>query len=290
MTPPTNPSDASQHQSNFVIEESGTEIAWLLNSDVIVTAGMGGLFSERGNDLSGIHDILDIACGPGGWDLEVARAYPDIQVTGVDISEPMINYARAHAQARGLDNAHFRVMNALEPLDFRDASFDLVNARTIVGFMTPDAWPILLQECKRVLRPGGTIRLSEFDKAITTSPITGQVWDLLARAMSVAGRTFSPDGRSMGITTHLARLLRQAGFQDIQSRAHDIDHAAGTPAFEGWYQNYRIVFQLLSPFIIGVGVTTAEEFERLYQQMLLEMLAEDFCALETYLTVWGVKP
>ena len=37
-------------------------------------------------------------------------------------------------------------------------------------------------------------------------------------------------------------------------------------------------------------VQKAEEFDRLYQQMLGEMLAKDFGALETFLTAWGEKP
>ncbi len=70
---------------------------------------------------------------------DVAHTYPEIEVTGIDISHNMIAYARAHAEVRGLTNAHFQVMNALEQLDFPDASFDLVNARAALGFVpTPD--------------------------------------------------------------------------------------------------------------------------------------------------------
>jgi ubiquinone/menaquinone biosynthesis C-methylase UbiE len=60
----------------------------------LITKGMGGLFSER-SDLSGVHRILDAACGPGGWALEVAFTYPEIEVVGFDISRAMIDYARS---------------------------------------------------------------------------------------------------------------------------------------------------------------------------------------------------
>ena len=76
-------------------------MARLLDQDMLVTRSMGGIFPERADDLDHIHTILDVACGPGGWVLRVAREYPHIQVTGVDISERMVSYARSHAQARG---------------------------------------------------------------------------------------------------------------------------------------------------------------------------------------------
>src|SRR6266568_7112831 len=82
--------------------ENVAEMARLLGQDRLITKGMGGLFSER-SDLSGIHRILDAACGPGGWALEVASTYPEIEVVGFDVSQAMIDYARVQAQARGLE-------------------------------------------------------------------------------------------------------------------------------------------------------------------------------------------
>jgi ubiquinone/menaquinone biosynthesis C-methylase UbiE len=155
----SNAPEPSQDENTYVIDaENAGEMARLLNQERLLTAAMGGLFPER-SDLDNIYDILDIACGPGGWVHQVAHAYPDKEVTGIDISTGMISYASAHAQVRKLRNAHFQVMNALKPLEFPNESFDLVNARFIVAFMPPAAWPKLIQECLRILRPGGIIRL-----------------------------------------------------------------------------------------------------------------------------------
>ena len=98
----------------FSDPESGGEMTRLLSQDRLITKGMGGLFSER-SDLSGIRRILDAACGPGGWALEVASTYPEIEVVGFDVSQAMIDYARVQAQARGLENADFRVMDIQKP-------------------------------------------------------------------------------------------------------------------------------------------------------------------------------
>jgi tRNA G46 methylase TrmB len=101
------PKDLPQEENSYVMDaESATEMARLMDQGSFMTRGMGGLFPERAGDLSTIHDILDIGCGPGGWVHDVAYTYPDINVTGIEISKRMIQYARAHARVQHLDNAH----------------------------------------------------------------------------------------------------------------------------------------------------------------------------------------
>ncbi len=112
---------------------------------------MGGLCPEI-IDFSGIKNVLDIACGPGGWALDVALAHPEVEVIGIDISETMVRYARAFARVQGLDNARFSTMDVLQPLDFPDGAFDLVNARFLAAVLPAEAWPEVVGEYVRVLR------------------------------------------------------------------------------------------------------------------------------------------
>ena len=165
------PEELRQEEENTYIldAESATEMARLSKQDRLITKGMGGLFSER-DDIAGRHDILDIACGPGAWVIEVAYSYPHIHVVGGDISRTMITYARTQASVQGLTNADFYVMDVLKRLDFPDNSFDFVNARLMAAFMPIEAWPGFMQECLRITRPAGIIRLSECEMALTNSP------------------------------------------------------------------------------------------------------------------------
>jgi len=273
-----------------VIEESATEVEWLRLIGPLLTEGMGGLFSEREDDLTAIHSILDLGCSPGDWALSVAAAFPEVSVTGIDVSTTVIEEAAAHAAVRRLRNVNFQVMDATGPLEFADGSFDLVNARTIVGFMNPTLWPKLLEECRRILRPGGVVRVTEFTEGLTNSSAAGTMWGLYAKALSVSRRSYDPDGRHIGIINQLPTLLRQAGFQDVQMMVHPIEHSAGTLRREGWFKNYSIVFQLLKPFVINTGVMTSEGFEELYQQFQGEFLSETFTGMEIYLTAWGESP
>src|SRR5258708_15924982 len=120
--------------------ESGAEMLRLLDQDRTLTRCMGGLLAEQ-SGVEGLQDVLDIACGPGGWVQELAFAYPHIEVTGLDISKAMIEYAQMQARTQHLDNAHFFVMDATKPLDFPGGSFKLRHARTMDLFHPPSTPP-----------------------------------------------------------------------------------------------------------------------------------------------------
>jgi SAM-dependent methyltransferase len=268
--------------------ENVAEMARLLGQDRLITKGMGGLFSER-SDLSGIHRILDAACGPGGWALEVAFTYPEIEVVGVDVSLVMIDYANAQARVQGLNNASFQVMDIQKPLDFPDGSFDLVNAR-FINFLPAAAWPQLMQEVGRITRPGGVIRLTESEWwYFTNSPAMENLNAMIIRALKLQGESFSQSGRFTGVLPMLGRFLLDAGCVNVNYRSHVIDYSYGTEAHEGFRHDAAIVFKLFQPFIVRMGVATQEEVNQLYEQMQLEMAKDDFRGLMLPLTAWGEK-
>ncbi len=281
--------DVSQRENTYVIDiESGAETARLMHQHRLVTAGMGGVFPEP-LDVSQVQHILDIACGPGDWALDVAFEYPEIEVMGIDLSRTMVEYARARAGAQGLDNARFCVMDALQPLAFPDDSFDLVNARFLCGCMPTTAWPALIKEYVRVTRPGGIICLTEAENGISTSPACEQISALCARAMQVAGHSFSPDGRHLGVTALLGHFLRQAGCQHIQQQAHVIDYSVDTDVHRSMFTNCNVLVELLKPFLMRIAVITEDELECLHREATIEMLSDDFCGVWFLLSAWGTK-
>jgi tocopherol O-methyltransferase len=101
--------------------------------------------------------ILDVGCGIGGSSLYLAQKF-DASVTGITLSPVQANRARERAQAAGLSaRADFQVANALE-MPFADNSFDLVWSLES-GEHMPDKVKFL-QECYRVLKPGGKLILA----------------------------------------------------------------------------------------------------------------------------------
>jgi ubiquinone/menaquinone biosynthesis C-methylase UbiE len=273
----------------FIDAENAAEMARLINQDRLFTRNMGSLFPPS-LELNNIHDILDISCGPGSWALDVTRNYPDKRVTGIDISQLMVAFAGYQAREQKLSNAHFVVMDALKPLDFPDNAFDFVNARFISGFMPKAHWPTLVQECLRILRPGGLIRLTEFESTISTSYAVDRLSAALAQAMHKAGQTFSPTGWQIAMTPLLERFLRDAGYQHIGQMAHALLSSFGTEGHLSQYQNLMVAMKLGQPYLVKWGAVTAEEAESLYQRALAEMKAPDYSAVLYFLSVWGEKP
>ena len=284
-------SDA-QNNSYIIDVEHPAEMARLIQFDQVTTRAMGGILAEQSETaLAQFRNVLDLGCGPGGWVLDVAFAHPTVEVAGIDISRTMIDYANARARSQQLTNASFGVMDVTKPLDFPDASFDLINARFLINVFHKDHWPLLMKECIRLLRSGGILRWTETDRfGLTNSPAYERMIALALEAEWRAGYTFSPDGRSNGITPVLGYLMRNAGIEHIQQRAHVLDFSANSEGWQGMYDNMKAAGELLRPFLVKLGVITEEEMKVLYQQTLIEMQAADFCAIWQYMTAWGNKP
>ena len=271
----------------FADAENAGEMARLLKQARFATQGLGGLF-PRQLEVSSVHDVLDLACGPGAWALATASTYPSMRVTGIDQSEVMVQFARSISQA--VPTVSFEVMDILAPLAFPNELFDLIHARFIAGFMPRQAWPQLLTDCRRLLRPGGTLLLVEGEMAFTTSPAVEQLSVYFTQALRVVGQSFSPAGRQLGITPVLRRLLTGAGFRSCQQEAAAIEHSAGTDFHQSLYEDYYVAFHLMQPFLVRAGIATSDELIPLYHRMLEEMRAGDFCSLAFLLQAWGSKP
>ncbi len=276
-------------KNTYVIDpESAAEMARLMQQDKLVTSCMGGVLPEI--DVSGVQRVLDLACGPGGWPLEAAYTYSDMEVVGVDISERMIAYAQAQAQVQQRTNVSFRVMNILEPLDFPDASFDLVNARFISAFMQRNKWPTLFQEVLRMLRPGGVMRLTEPEVVISNKLHFEKVMHLTSQMMHRAGLNFSPTGHHYGIIQMLPSLFQQAGLSVLGKKAYFIECSFGTEMHESFYHDVSAGFQLIGPMVARMQLITSDEWYDLVQKALAEVCEQDFYAGWVLLTVWGEKP
>jgi len=278
--------NSPQKNTYIVNTESAAEMNRLAIQDRLLTREMGGLL-PKDSDPTTIHKVLDIACGPGGWVLDLASAYRHMEVIGVDLSEKMV----AHANSRKWPNTSFRIMNVLQPLDFPDNTFDFVNARLLFAFMPKNAWPELLQECMRVLRPGGIVRLTECERTMSNGIAYEQWGDLFMHSLYAAGASFSVNGKQIGITFMLSSFLRDAGFQSIRHAAFAIDFSAGGDAQAYMYENTQIGILLARPFLRKMNPSmTEEDLAQLSDAAMKDIVSSEFRAIWYYLSAWGSKP
>jgi tocopherol O-methyltransferase len=121
---------------------------------------------SQDNTIDRTQNILDVGCGIGGSSLYLAEKF-DAKVTGITLSPIQANRAQERAKAAGLAaKTDFQVANALD-MPFADNSFDLVWSLES-GEHMPDKAKFL-QECYRVLKPGGKLMLATWCHRPTTT-------------------------------------------------------------------------------------------------------------------------
>jgi SAM-dependent methyltransferase len=279
-------------QPSLLSAEITDEMARLSLHDQLITKGMGGLFVEHDNQLpSTIKRVLDIGCGPGNWALSVARSYPTLTVTGLDISPTKLAFAQRRAQEEGQRNIAFVEANAREKLPFPDGAFDLVNGRFMAHFIQRDLWPSILGEIYRVTAPGGIVRLTEADSNGDTNSLAMQkLFDLAYQKFNHLGFGFSPNSSNLGITHVLKGLLCDVGYDPIYLRPHALNLSHGTALHAVQYHYYLSELKALEVLFLKTGATDAERFQTMANALLDEMRSEGFFSIWILLTAWGYKP
>jgi phosphatidylethanolamine/phosphatidyl-N-methylethanolamine N-methyltransferase len=101
--------------------------------------------------VSGGDRILEIGVGTG---LSLPLYPASCHVTGIDITDAMLDRARSRMVRSGQDNVELRRMDARD-LKFPDGSFDAVVAPYVVS-VVPDPSRVMA-EAARVCRPGGVV-------------------------------------------------------------------------------------------------------------------------------------
>jgi len=100
--------------------------------------------------------LLDIACGSGAFAVFCAQKLK--QVTGVDISDELIKYAKKYAGEAQLGNIEFFCCD-VEKLPFPDASFSIVSCRSALHHMVNS--DCVLKEMVRCVKKGGKICIQD---------------------------------------------------------------------------------------------------------------------------------
>jgi SAM-dependent methyltransferase len=90
---------------------------------------------------------LDLGTGTGFGAFVLARKFPEASIVGADLSERMVEQARANAPAELRDRISFEVADASQ-LPYEDDAFELVAHANMIPFF---------DELRRVVAPGGQV-------------------------------------------------------------------------------------------------------------------------------------
>jgi ubiquinone/menaquinone biosynthesis C-methylase UbiE len=109
------------------------------------------------------NNILDLGCGVGLSTFSLQTAYPDAQVTGLDLSPHFLAVARHQSQTADTASPIRWVHAAAEDTGLPDASFDLVSLFLVCHELPKSATRAILREARRLLRPTGHLGIMEMN-------------------------------------------------------------------------------------------------------------------------------
>ncbi len=133
--------------------------------------------------------LLDIATGTGDFAVAASKLR-DVNITGIDISEGMLNVGRKKILKKNLTGKIDFLKADSENLPFNDHTFDAA----IVGFGVRNFEHLNkgLSEIFRVMKPGGVFFVLEFSKPVAT-PFKQIYMFYFMRILPFIGRLISKD-------------------------------------------------------------------------------------------------
>jgi demethylmenaquinone methyltransferase/2-methoxy-6-polyprenyl-1,4-benzoquinol methylase len=106
--------------------------------------------------------VLEIAVGTAENSILLAKNKPNVHITGIDISESMLNIARNIINKESLKNITLIKMDASNMI-FENASFDVIIISLLLHELTENTANKILQQCLHVLKNDGKIFILEWE-------------------------------------------------------------------------------------------------------------------------------
>ena len=153
---------SDRHQKHF-LPAAGHDLFLPLYDPLVRLLGADRARQEliKQADVQPGHRILDIGCGTGTMVIMLKRQHPQTQVLGLDPDPKALTRARRKAQ-RAAVSAHFD-QGFSEQLPYEEASFDRVFSSLMFHHLEGEDRERTLRAVVRVLKPGGSFHLLDFD-------------------------------------------------------------------------------------------------------------------------------
>ena len=183
------------------------------------TALLASLGCGNPTAMAELHEgetVLDLGSG-GGIDvlLSARRVGPTGTAYGLDMTDEMLELARANQAKAGVDNVHW-LKGHIEAIPLPADSVDVVLSNCVINLSTDK--PQVLRETARVLKPGGRFAVSDVIADPGMDDATRA--DLAQYVGCIAGALTAEE---------YARYLAEAGLPDVEiSETHRVHEHAGS--------------------------------------------------------------
>lgn len=159
--------------------------------------------------------VLDTACGTGASAIPAAEIVGCTgKVTGIDISENMLELAERKARAAGLCNTEF-VLGDMSELGYKDETFDAVVC--VFGIFFVPEMEKLVAELWRVVKPGGKLAVTTWGQDLF-EPAYGHWNNVLKELTPELHSAFNPWDR-ISEPGSLKKLMEDGGTTNIEVTA-----------------------------------------------------------------------
>ncbi len=181
-------------------------------AQVGLTKHLGGLQATKtlieGCDIRRDKRVLELGCGVGNSSVYIAREF-GCHVTGVDISERMIQRAREEAQRNNVQHlTEFRTAD-MNQLPFPSESFDIVFCESVLVFSKDK--PKAISEMVRTTIPGGYVAINE---SIWLHEPDDELIAWFSQDMAAEASTLAFEGWN--------HLLQEAGLTPVYAQKYQI--------------------------------------------------------------------
>ena len=119
--------------------------------------------------------ILDVGCGAGNYTLKLLQVLPDVEVSLVDLSQPMLARAAQRISAASKGAIH-TFQGDIRELEFPPAQFDVILAAAVLHHLRGEAeWRAVFAKFERMLKPGGALWIVDLIEQ-STAAIQALMW------------------------------------------------------------------------------------------------------------------
>ncbi len=167
--------------------------------------------------------LLDIGCGAGNYSLKFLESLPNVNVTLVDLSQPMLT--RASERIGVVSTGEIRsIQGDIRELAFPAGQFDVILAAAVLHHLRgEDEWRSVFSKFHRILRPGGSIWIVDLIEQ-STEAVQALMWARYGEYLT----EFTDDAFRELVFGYIERedtprpliyqldLLREVGFEDIE--------------------------------------------------------------------------
>jgi tRNA (cmo5U34)-methyltransferase len=119
--------------------------------------------------------ILDIGCGAGNYSLKLLQSLPDVDVTLVDLSQPMLDRAAERISAVSKGAIH-TFQGDIRDLEFSTAQFDVILAAAVLHHLrNEDEWQAVFTKFHRIIKPSGSFWIVDLIEQ-STAAVQALMW------------------------------------------------------------------------------------------------------------------